>query len=51
MQKVSEPETFRKNIINSINKCCGDYNKCKYLEIGIYNYTINEAKNRKIVKL
>jgi transcription elongation factor S-II len=50
MQKVSEPETFRKNIINSINNYCGDYNKCKYLEIGIYNYTINEAKNRKIVK-
>ena len=50
MQKVSEPETFRKNIANSINRYCKDEKKSKHLEIGIYNYTINEAKNRKIVK-
>ena len=50
MQKVSEPETFRKNIANSINSYCKDEKKSKHLEIGIYNYTINEAKNRKIVK-
>lgn len=50
MQKVSEPETFRNNIRKSIENYCHNEKKSKYLEIGIYNYTINEAKNRKIVK-
>ena len=50
MQKVSDPEIFRNNIRSSINKICTDEKKSKHLEIGIYNYSINEAKNRKIVK-
>ena len=50
MQKVSEPENFRQNIRTSINKICSNEKKSKHLEIGIYNYAINEAKNRKIVK-
>ena len=50
MQRVSEPENFRQNIRTSINKICSNEKKSKHLEIGIYNYAINEAKNRKIVK-
>ena len=50
MQKVLEPDSFRNNIRSSINKICTDDKKSKHLEIGIYNYAINEAKNRKIVK-
>jgi len=50
MQTISEPESFRENIKKSIFELCNDNKRANHLEIGIYNYSIVEAKNRKIVK-
>ena len=41
---------FRKNLSKQFGKVLGDRSKAVNLEKGIFNYTIREAKNRKIVK-
>ena len=50
MFKVSNPETFRKNIVNKLIPILEDEKKSINLEKGIYNYAIKEANNRKIIK-
>jgi len=57
MRIIKEPEIFRNNIILQLNKIInpngenGDYdNDSINLEKGIYNYSLKEATNRKVVK-
>jgi transcription elongation factor S-II len=50
MYKIQDPDKFRKNIINKLFVIIDDEKKCINLEKGIYNYTIKEANNRKIIK-
>ena len=50
MRVVSEPETFRQNIVNKLNEKLDNEKISSNLEKGIYNYAIKEASNRKIVK-
>jgi len=47
---ISNPEVFRVNIRNKINQKLNDEKKSKNLEIGIYNYSLEESTKRKIVK-
>jgi DNA-directed RNA polymerase subunit M/transcription elongation factor TFIIS len=49
--KISNPTEFRsKVIINFKNKFQLDEKKCKNIEKSIFNYTIKESKNKKIVR-
>jgi transcription elongation factor S-II len=50
MRKIENPETFRKNIRSKFNVMIGDEKKSERLEKGIYNYSLKEATNRKVVK-
>tara|TARA_Y100000816_G_C25907015_1_gene473084 strand:+ start:43 stop:552 length:510 start_codon:yes stop_codon:yes gene_type:complete len=50
MLKVEKPDEFRNNIKSRLNELCNNEKKSNNLEKGLYNYAINEAKNRKIVK-
>ena len=40
---ITNPEEFRKNVINYIHKYIHNYNKCKNIEISIYNYSIEQS--------
>ena len=47
---ITNPEQFRENIRMKLSKF---FNKSSYsenLERGIYNWSLKEAKNRKVVK-
>ena len=46
----SEPEIFRNNICKYFNKLFEDDSIGKNIEIGIYNYSINDANSRGIIK-
>lgn len=50
MRKVENPDTFRKNIRSKFNELVNDEKKTERLEKGIYNYSLKEATNRKVVK-
>jgi DNA-directed RNA polymerase subunit M/transcription elongation factor TFIIS len=50
MTKIENPEIFRSNICKKINQKLGDEKKSKNLEKGIFNYSLNESTNRKVVK-
>lgn len=50
MYKVSDPTTFRSKIRSQLLKYIDNENKCKNIEIGIYNYSIQEADSKKIIK-
>ena len=50
MRKIENPETFRKNIRSNLNDLINDEKKTERLEKGIYNYSLKEATNRKVVK-
>ena len=50
MHKISNPETFRKNIVVKIGEVLGDEKKSINLEKGVFNYAIKEANSRKIIK-
>jgi len=50
MLKIDNHEKFRTNIRSKINDKLNDEKKSKNLEIGVYNYSLNEATNRKVVK-
>ena len=50
MLKISNPEEFRKNIVVKIQEILIDEKKSINLEKGVFNYTIKEANNRKIIK-
>ena len=47
---VPEPETFRKNIATKIKEKGMEEKYANNLEKGIYNWTVKEAKSRKIIK-
>ena len=50
MRTVSEPELFRNNIKEKLNLLLENETNAKNLEKGIYNYSLKEATNRKIIK-
>jgi transcription elongation factor S-II len=50
MLKITNPDSFRKNISNRFNDVIPDEKACINLEKGIFNYTIKEANSRKIIK-
>jgi transcription elongation factor S-II len=50
MTKIENPEIFRSNICKKINQKLGHEKKSKNLEKGIFNYSLNESTNRKVVK-
>jgi transcription elongation factor S-II len=47
---ISNPDVFRNNIRIKINEKLNNENASKNLEIGIYNYSLKEANNRKVIK-
>lgn len=47
---INDPELFRNNIRNKLSQFFSKYSRAENLEKGIYNWTLKEAKNRKIVK-
>lgn len=50
MRKVENPDIFRKNICIKLNEILQDEKKSKNMERGVYNYTLKESTNRKVVK-
>jgi hypothetical protein len=50
MYKVSQPDSFRKNIVSKIKEFLEDETKSINLEKGIFNYSVKEANSRKIIK-
>jgi transcription elongation factor S-II len=50
MNNVANPEEFRKNIRSKLLVLLPDELISQNLEIGIYNYAIKEANNKKIIK-
>ena len=50
MRTIANPEKFRTNIRGKLNDIIGNEKYSKNLEIGVYNYTLKEATNRKVVK-
>jgi DNA-directed RNA polymerase subunit M/transcription elongation factor TFIIS len=48
--KIENPDLFRANIRNKLNKKFKDERHGNNLEKGIFNYTLKEAEQRKIVK-
>lgn len=47
---ISNPELFRENIIHKLEKFFSKTSYAKNLEKGIFNWSLKEAKNRKVVK-
>jgi len=50
MRKITDIDTFRKNIQNKFEDLLDDETKSVNLEKGIYNYAIKESNNNKIIK-
>ena len=50
MRKIDQPDTFRKNIRAKLLELVKSERKATNLEKGIYNYSLSEATNRKVVK-
>ena len=50
LRVIENPENFRINIRKQIDKKLNNEKASLNLEKGIYNYTLKEAENRKIVK-
>lgn len=47
---INDPDIFRKNIVNNLNKIINNENISINLEKGIYNYSIDMATKRNIIK-
>ncbi len=47
---VDNPEVFRKNIVSKINNVLDDYKISRNLEKSIYNSSLQDATNKKIIK-
>jgi DNA-directed RNA polymerase subunit M/transcription elongation factor TFIIS len=47
---IEDPKIFRKNVANEINKYIKNEKKSKNIEISIYNYSIREATQKKVIK-
>ena len=50
MRKISDPTVFRQEVIKSFESIIHKLNRRKNIEIGIYNYTLNECDNKKLMK-
>lgn len=50
MRKIENPEEFRSKICSKIDNIIKNDKKSRNLERGVYNYTLKEAGNRKVVK-
>ena len=50
LRKIENPEQFRINIRNKLNKFFDNEKHSSNLEKGIFNYTLKEASMRKVVK-
>ena len=50
LTKIENPEKFRSNIRMKLNEILQNDKNCVNLEKGIFNFALNEAKNRKVVK-
>jgi transcription elongation factor S-II len=50
LRKIENPDTFRTNIRMKLNEIIQNDKNCNNLEKGIFNFALNEAKNRKVVK-
>ena len=50
VNKIEDPTKFRENIVKKLNEKIKDENKSKNLEKGIYNYSLKEADNNKVLK-
>lgn len=50
MRNIENPEKFRANIRSKINDILHNENISTNLEKGIYNWTLKEATNRKVIK-
>lgn len=48
--KINNPDCFRSNIKNKLNDILLNEKNSSNLEKGIYNYSLKEATNRKVVK-
>ena len=48
--KIENPELFRANVSNKLNEILKNEKNSQNLEKGIFNYTLKEAENKKIVK-
>lgn len=47
---ITDPEKFRNNIRENLAKYFSKYSRAENLEKGIYNWSLKEAKNRKIIR-
>ena len=50
MRRINNPEEFRTNIRKELFKILNNNKQTNNLEKGIFNYTITEADERKLVK-
>ena len=50
LRKIENPELFRENIKKKLNNIIQNENKTCNLEKGIFNYSLKEADQRKIIK-
>jgi transcription elongation factor S-II len=50
MRKIDNPEKFRENVCSKLNEVLNNDKNSTNLEKGIYNYSLKEATNRKVVK-
>jgi len=50
MYNINNPDTFRENIRNQFNKTLKSNKKSTNLEIGIFNYCLKEATQKKIIR-
>ena len=48
--KIKDPDRFRKNVSKQLDTILHDVKKSINLEKGIYNYTIQEARTKKIIR-
>lgn len=48
--QIDDPNTFRSNVVNVLNRCVQHEKKSKNIETSIYNFTIGECKHKKIVR-
>ncbi len=49
-RKISNPEQFRTNIVDKIDKFLNNKKNSINLEKGVFNYSLREANTRKVVK-
>jgi len=50
LRKIDNPDTFRSKVKENLNEILKNEKNSSNLEKGIFNYALNEAKNKKVVK-